>query len=61
VVLVVLQALSGWLVVGTLGSVAANVLHSSFVTLYTGALLYLLWQTAPEPAASAREAEVAAV
>lgn len=54
VMLVVLQALSGWLVVDTLGSVAANVLHSSLVTLYTGVLLYLILQATPERA-SARE------
>ena len=60
VALVVLQALSGWLVVDTLGSVAANVLHSSWVTLYTGALLFLMWQAVPEKM-SAREPQAAAV
>lgn len=55
--LVTLQALSGWLVVGTLGSVAANVAHSSLVTLYTGVLLYLLWQATPEET-GARERQV---
>lgn len=60
VVLVILQALSGWLVVETLGSVAANVLHSGLVTLYTGVLLFLALQTTPEKA-SARESPAAAV
>ncbi|BAS25960.1 COX15/CtaA family protein [Limnochorda pilosa] len=46
--LLLLQTLSGWLVVGTLSSIAANVIHSSLVTLFTGVLLYLAMETAPE-------------
>lgn len=52
VLLLVAQSLSGWLVIATFASVAANVIHSAILTLYSAALFYMAlkatpWEEAP--------------
>lgn len=47
VLLLIAQSLTGWLIVATQASVAANMLHAALLILYFAALLYLAIQTTP--------------
>lgn len=45
--LLIVQSLSGWLIVATRAAVAANMFHAAVLILYTAGLLYLAIQSSP--------------
>lgn len=46
-VLLIVQSLTGWLIVSTRAAVAANMLHAAVLILYTAVLLFLAIQVSP--------------
>lgn len=47
VITLVIQSLTGWLIVTTRAAVAANMMHAAVLIIYFGILLYLAIQTTP--------------